>query len=102
MAYYQGDQYSFLFKLQQGEAPLDLEGIEVIEFTIGTLSKSWPLEVQYNKEQHVFLFPVTQEETFQFDIVENYQARIKYIDNNVYGTPVNRININETLSRNII
>ena len=30
------------------------------------------------------------------------QARIKYIDGNVYGTPVNKINISKTLSRNII
>ena len=44
----------------------------------------------------------TQEETFEFDQYEHYQARIKYIDGNVYGTPVNKININETLSRNII
>ena len=55
-----------------------------------------------NEDKKVFYFPVTQEETFKFDQYENYQARIKYLDGNVYGTPVNRINVNETLSRNII
>lgn len=102
MSFYQGDQYSFILKMEVGGNPLDLEGIELIEFTIGSLSKKWPLEVTYDQDKKVFYFPVTQEETFEFDQYEHYQARIKYIDGNVYGTPVNKININETLSRNII
>lgn len=102
MSFYQGDQYSFILKMEVGGNPLDMEGIELIEFTIGSLSKNWPLQVTYDKDKKLFYFPVTQEETFEFDQYEQYQARIKYIDGNVYGTPVNKININETLSRNII
>lgn len=102
MSFYQGDQYSFILKMEVGGNPIDMEGIELIEFTIGNLSKNWPLQVTYDKDKKLFYFPVTQEETFKFDQYERYQARIKYIDGNVYGTPVNKININETLSRNII
>lgn len=102
MNFYQGDQYSIIFKIETCTAPLDLTDVELIEFTIGTLSKSYPLEVTYNDKNKTFLFPVTQAETFQFSEWENYQARIKYISGNVYGTPVNKININETLSQNII
>lgn len=102
MAYYQGDEYSFCFKLEVDGNTMNLEDVELIEFTIGDLSKSWPLQINYDEENKVFLFPVTQEETFMFNTIEKYQARIKYINGNVYGTPVNRINVNKTLSRNVI
>lgn len=102
MAFYQGDQYSFILKLEVNGDPMVLTDVELIEFTIGQLSKNWPIDVNYDKENEQFYFPVTQEETFQFGKYEDYQARIKYLNGNVYGTPVNKININETLSRNII
>ena len=101
MSFYQGDQYSFILKMEVGGNPLDMEGIELIEFTIGSLSKNWPLQVTYDKDKKLFYFPVTQEETFKFDQYEHYQARIKYIDGNVYGTPVNKININERRIHNM-
>lgn len=102
MSYYQGDQYSFVFKIETNGVPMDMTDVELIEFTVGKLSKNWPLQVNYDKDAAVFLFPVTEEETFKFKEYEKYQARIKYINGNVYGTPVNKINVNETLSRNII
>ena len=64
MSFYQGDQYSFILKMEVGGNPLDMEGIELIEFTIGSLAKKWPLEVTYDPDKKVFYFPVTQEETF--------------------------------------
>lgn len=100
--YYQGDSYSFIFKINQGEASLDMDGVELIEFTIGTLSKSWPLAVTYNEDDQTFLFPVSQEETFAMSGWEDYQVRIKYATGNVYASPVNKINIKDTLSKNII
>lgn len=102
MSYYQGDQYSFILKMEVNGNPMDLTNVELIEFTIGNLSKEFPKEVQYNEQRKEFYFPVTQEETFQFNTYEKYQARIKFINGEVYGTPVNGINVKETLSRNII
>lgn len=102
MSLHQGDQYNIIFKIEVCENPMNMENIELIEFTIGSISKNYPLEVEYDKENKTFLFPVTQEETFAFNGWENYQARIKYINGDVYGSPINRININKTLSRNII
>ena len=102
MSYYQGDQYSFILKMEVNGAPMNLENVELIEFTIGQLSKKWPLEVQYNDERKEFYFPVTQQETFMFGTYEKYQARIKYVNGEVFGSHVNGINVKETLSRNII
>lgn len=100
--YYQGDQYSFTFKIEQCEKPLDLEGIVLIEFTIGTLSKQWPTQVFYDEASKEFLFPVTQEETFAMANYEEYQVRIKYASGVVYASPVNKIYVKNTLSKNII
>ena len=100
--YYQGDQYSFIFKIEQCEKPIELEGIVLIEFTIGELSKQWPTEVKYDEEQQVFLYPVTQEETFAMDDWEPYQVRIKYASGNVYASPISKIFVKNTLSKNII
>lgn len=71
MSFYQGDQYSFILKMEVGGNPIDIEGIELIEFTIGSLSKNWPLQVTYDKDKKLFYFPVTQEETFKFDQYEH-------------------------------
>lgn len=101
-SYYQGDQYSFIFKIEQCEVPLDLEGVNLIEFTVGTLSKQWPTTVTYDEEQKVFLFPVTQQETFAMGDYEEYQVRIKYSSGNVYASPINKIYVKNTLSKNII
>ena len=100
--YYQGDQYSFIFKIEQCEAPLDLEGVVLIEFTVGTLSKQWPTVVTYDEEQKVVLFPVTQEETFAMEDYEQYQVRIKYASGNIYASPINKIYIKGSLSKKII
>lgn len=99
---YQGDAGYIILQITVGENPMDMEGVERIEFTIGNLSKSWPMDVEYHEDEQKFYFPVTQEETFDMDGWVEYQARIKYSINQVTGTPTNRMNVNDSLSKNII
>lgn len=99
---YQGDAGYIILQICVGNNPIDMKGIELIEFTIGNLSKTWPMKVEYREDEQKFYFPVTQEETFGMDGWVEYQARIKYSTQQVTGTPTNRMNINDTLSRNII
>ena len=98
----QGDQYNIVLKIEVNGNPINMENIELIEFTIGTLSKNWPLEVKYNEVDKEFYFPVIQEETFKMNNIEKYQVRIKYNDSTVVGSPINKIDINASLSKNII
>ena len=102
MAIRQGDQYNIVLKIEVNGNPINMENIELIEFTVGNLSKKWPLEVIFNETDKEFYFPVSQDETFQFENYEQYQVRIKYSDNTVVGSPINKISINDCLSRNII
>ena len=50
----------------------------------------------------MFLFPVTQEETFAFEEVESLQVRIKYNDNSVVGTNIVKFNVRDSLSKTIL
>ena len=61
----QGDQYAIVFTGTQDGEPLDLSKIEMIEFIVGKLRKVYPGEVTTDTDGN-FLFPLTQEETFQF------------------------------------
>lgn len=98
----QGDQYNILLRLDANGEPIPLDKVSLIEFTVGTLSKLYPTEVQYDGEQQQFLFPVTQEETFLFNDREMVQARIKYTNGDVIGTPQNQFPVRDSLSKNII
>ena len=61
----QGDQYAIVFTGTQDGEPLDLSKIEMIEFIVGKLRKIYPGDVTTDTDRN-FLFPLTQEETFQF------------------------------------
>lgn len=102
MNFFQGDQYSIMFQILTCQSPLDLTDVATIEFSLGDMVKSYPIEVEYDEDTHAFLFPVTQAETFKLDGYVDYQARIKYNNGNVYGTPINKIMINNSISSNII
>lgn len=98
----QGDQYKIILKIEVNGEPMIMDQVELIEFSIGTLSKNWPLEVTYNEEEKEFYFPITQQETFKMSKFENYQVRIKYSDGSIFGSNINKINIGDSISRNII
>ena len=98
----QGDQYNILLKLEANGQLMSLENIKLIEFTIANNSKTYPDTVQYDGENGVFLFPVTQEETFAFEEVESLQVRIKYNDNSVVRTNIVKFNVRDSLSKTIL
>ena len=54
MSFYQGDQYSFILKMEVGGNPVDMEGIEWIGFTIGSRPRNWPLQVTLDEDKRVF------------------------------------------------
>lgn len=99
---HQGDQYSIILKIEANGLPIALDNIELIEFTIGPITQVYPTEVLYNEEFTEFYFPVTQEHTFMMDGMEKYQVRIKYTNGSVVATPVQMLDVNQSLSKNII
>lgn len=107
---YQGDQFNIELQLKSLDCsiheytPISLDGVELIEFTIGSLSKNWPDEVTYDPETCIFYFPVTQQESFSMSVgIVEFQSRIVWEDGHrIRATPIGKIDVNETLSKNII
>lgn len=99
----QGDEFKIKIQLYMNDALLsDLSGISLIEFSVDNLTKSYPDEVTYDEENQYFLFPLTQKDTFKMKNAVNYQARVKFEDGTVLGTPIYQGNIRDSISKDVI
>lgn len=100
----QGDQYAIVFTGTQDGAPLDLSKIEMIEFIVGKLRKIYPGEVTTDEDGN-FLFPLTQEETFQFkSAYQAIQIRVKFTGAEpvVIGTSIEGIRVSDSISKVVL
>lgn len=97
-----GDSYNIQLTVTVNDKPIQLPFVELIEFNIGGIIKKWPLEVQHDQGLDVFLFPLSQEESFQLEPISLYQARIKYNNGDVYASPVYRIEIKKVISQDVL
>ena len=99
---YNGDSYNLNLKVTVNNKPVDLASVELIEFSIGGITKQWPTEVQYDQGLDTFLFPLSQEESFTLVNPVLYQTRVKYNNSNVYTSPLYRTEVKRSISTNII
>lgn len=100
----QGDQYAIVFTGTQDGEPLDLSKIEMIEFIVGKLRKIYPGEVATDTDGN-FLFPLTQEETFQFKSASQaVQIRVKFAGAEpvVIGTSIDGIRVSDSISKVVL
>ena len=64
-----------------------VEDVALIEFVIGPLRKTYPGEVGYDEGNELFLFPLSQQETYPLSGPIMGQARVKFKDTQgVLGT----------------
>lgn len=98
----QGDSYRLPISLEVNSNDIDLAVVGLIEFSVGALTKKYPDEVTYDTERKVFLFPLTQSETFRMQGSVPYQCRIKFSDGNVLGTPIYHANVRDSISKVVI
>ena len=99
---FQGDQCYILFTIYNDDGNINIDDVEKIEFTVGTITKLYPGDVKYDKDKAMFLFPVTQADTFALAGYENCQARIKFFNSEVYGTYKAKLNVMDANSKNVI
>lgn len=85
----QGDQYSITFGIDFNDEPLDVSMVETVQFAIGNVVKLYKSdgsgECSYDFDNKVFIFPVSQQETFLLNGIQNCQTRIKFTDNTIVG-----------------
>lgn len=101
----QGDQYAIQFRGTKDGKALDLSEIEEIEFVVGPLRKLYPGEVTVDDEG-LFLFPLTQEETFAFkSSMLSGQVRVKFVGSakpTVIGMPSGFIRVTPSSSKEVL
>ena len=95
----QGDQYY----IPISGTGFELAAVEYIEFVVGKLVKSYPKDVSFNEANSVFLFPVTQAETFRMTGTQQTQARVKFKSSeDVIGVAMESIEVSRSLTRTVL
>ncbi|MBQ6756519.1 MAG: hypothetical protein IJP43_06210 [Oscillospiraceae bacterium] len=81
-----GDAYSVPIEILNNDEPLDLSAVDKVEIVINRLRKVYPEDMTYDETEGVFLFPLTQEQTFAMKTsVSSLDVRVKLTTGDVIG-----------------
>lgn len=101
----QGDSYCLEIKLKDENGDtLAPETVSDVEISVGHLTKTYASgEVTYDTDNGLWLFPVTQEETFRvLPSKVKVQARVKFPGDDVVGVDLGMISISESISKVVL
>lgn len=100
----QGDTYELQVNLSVDGSPIQLNEIDRIEWTFGTVRKYYGENgtVTYTAESGLFIIPFLQGETFEMRDEIEYQVRIKFKDGTVRGSDIHKSEIKRSLSRVVL
>ena len=96
----QGDQYHISMAIKFNGETVDISKIEKVEITLHNKKKLYPEEITYS--DGVFLYPVTQEETFSLPRIIEAQVRVKFKNADVFTSPKEQIDVIRSLSKEIL
>lgn len=96
----QGDQYSIAMAIKFNGEPLDVDKVEKVEITLHNKTKLYPEEVGFSNG--LFLYPITQEETFSLPRIVEAQVRVKFKNADVFTSPTEQIDVIRSLSKEIL
>ena len=101
-----GDQYYLQVEILSDGELLNTDNVSEVEITIADLVKTaiktstgFTGDVVYESDKKLFLFPLTQEESFCLPKKTEVQARIKYQDNNVVASDISILEVDKSLSK---
>ena len=99
----QGDSYNLGINiLNNAGQPVTPDDIKVVEITIGNLRKTY-LNAQVTFRDGVWLFPLSQEETFRYwPTSVKAQVRVVWANGVIEGKPLYGIRINESISKEVL
>lgn len=97
-----GDSWPLRFEIKVNGEPIDVQDVELIEFTVDELTKTYPAEVSYRNAERAFIFPLTQEETQCLSGEVKAQGRVKFSTGEVIGVDFGRIKVARALSKAVI
>lgn len=99
----QGDAYSLPIRIRNNAGnPVTPDDVADVEITIGHLSKSYA-NGQIHYYDGVWLFPLTQEETFGYwPASVKAQVRVSWVNGIVEGKPLYGVRIHESISKEVL
>lgn len=101
----QGDSYGLPVELKTvGEKAITPDDVSDIEITVGYLTKRYSSgDVWFDYDSGTWIFPLSQEETFAYPASRvKAQARVAWKDGGVNGVELGRINVAESISREVV
>lgn len=88
-------------KVKVDGQPLNINGVELVEFSFNDLIKIYPsTSVQYENDS--FYIRLTQEETQRFEGAVAVQVRVKFVDGSIPLSCKKTVLVNESLSKGVI
>lgn len=99
----QGDSYNLGINiLNNAGQPVTPNDIKDVEITIGNLRKTY-LNAQVTYHDGVWMFPLSQEETFRYwPASVKAQVRVVWANGVIEGKPLYGIRINESISKEVL
>ena len=98
----QGDSYKVPVEILLDDLPLDVDTVEDIEISISTLKKTLK-NGEVESSDGLFLFPLTQQETFRLHPSNNeVQVRVLFKTGDVIGTKAGNMHNDRSLSKVVL
>lgn len=100
----QGDAYNLKIKISDSNYKLNIDDVETVEIFIGDMIKTYPGVVTYDEEEDVFLFPLTQSESFMFKPGKTvtFDLRVKFTSGDVTGIQPQKIDVIKSMSKAVL
>lgn len=101
----QGDSYMLGIEvLNNAGNPVTPDDVSDVEISIGHLTKRYrKLELLYDEGMHLWLFPLSQQETFGFWPSQlKSQIRVFWENGIIEGKPIYGIRIDESISKEVL
>ena len=99
----QGDAYKLGFRINNNAGnPITPADITDLEITIGSLSKTYRKN-QLLYESGLWMFPLTQDETFSYvPAAAKSQVRVLWVNGVLEGKPVYGVRVDESISKEVL
>lgn len=101
----QGDSYMLGIQiLNNAGNPVTTDDVADVEISIGHLKKSYrKLELLYDEDMQLWLFPLSQKETFGYWPTQvKAQVRVLWANGIIEGKPIYGIRIDESISKEVL
>ena len=97
----QGDQHAIPFVLKMKDGTLITDSmVKTVVLNLGNLSRQYPGDVTYKNGQ--WLFPVTQAQTFAMRGSVEPQARVEFLNDDIFGGAGEPVELQNALNKGII